>query len=154
MISWRRKSQARFISKNNSIMFSVWDKVKVVDWLEVDKKYWIIECSKDHRDAHWMEWEIVEVFGEGVWYQVSFDPWLTFDESMLELIESSKVNEVVQQPMEANGPVPIATKRQIVSNKLMCYQKMIDKLEEVDRDMFFWMLYDKLESILYEIYWQ
>ena len=101
-----------------------------------------------------MEWEIVEVFGDGVWYQVSFDPWLTFDESMLELIESSKVNDVVQQPMEANGPVPIATKRQIVSNKLMCYQKMIDKLETVDRDMFFWMLYDKLESILYEIYWQ
>jgi hypothetical protein len=30
---------------------------------------------------------------------------------------------------------------------------MINKLEEVDRNMFFWMIYDKLESILFEEYW-
>jgi hypothetical protein len=31
---------------------------------------------------------------------------------------------------------------------------MISKLEEVDKTMFFEMIYDKLESILFEEYWQ
>jgi len=135
-------------------MLDVWDKVKVKEWLVVDKQYGIIECSTDHRDAHWMEWEITEVFGEGVWYQLSFDPWLTFDESMLELVEPSKVKEEKPKKEKVVDVTPIAEKRQIVSNRLRTYQQMIDKLEGVDRDMFFWMLYDKLESILYETYWE
>lgn len=136
-------------------MYSVWDKVKVKEWLVVDKQYGIIECSTDHRDAHWMEWEITEVFGEGVWYQLSFDPSLTFDESMLELVEPTKVKEEkVRQKDIDELPSVSTSKREIVSKRLKSYQEMIDKLEKVDRDMFFGMLYDKLESILYEEYWE
>ena len=136
-------------------MYSVWDKVKVKEWLVVDKQYGIIECSTDHRDAHWMEWEITEVFGEGVWYQLSFDPSLTFDESMLELVEPTKVKEEkVRQKDIDELPSVWTSKREIVSRRLKTYQEMIDKLEKVDRDMFFGMLYDKLESILYEEYWE
>ena len=136
-------------------MYSVWDKVKVKEWLVVDKQYGIIECSTDHRDAHWMEWEITEVFGEGVWYQLSFDPSLTFDESMLELVEPTKVKEEkVRQKDIDELPSVSTSKREIVSKRLKTYQEMIDKLEKVDRDMFFGMLYDKLESILYEEYWE
>lgn len=134
-------------------MYSVWDKVRVKDWLVVDKKYWIIECSKDHKDAHWMEWEITEVFGEGIGYQLSFDPWLTFDEWMIELVAPTKVKEVAMQN-PAPAPVPVVMKKQIVSNRLRSYVQMISKLEEVDKTMFFEMIYDKLESILFEEYWE
>lgn len=136
-------------------MYSVWDKVKVKDKLVVDKKYWIIECSRDHKDAHWMEWEITEVFGEGIGYQLSFDPWLTFDEWMIELVEPTKVKEEkVRQKDIDELPSVSTSKREIVSKRLKTYQEMIDKLEKVDRDMFFGMLYDKLESILFEEYWE
>ena len=134
-------------------MYSVWDKVRVKDWLVVDKKYWIIECSKDHKDAHWMEWEITEVFGEGIGYQLSFDPWLTFDEWMIELVATAKVAPAVMQN-PAPTPVPVVAKKQIVSNRLRSYVQMISKLEEVDKTMFFEMIYDKLESILFETYWE
>lgn len=136
-------------------MYSVWDRVKVKEWLDVDKQYGIIVCSTDHRDAHWMEWEITEVFGEGVWYQLSFDPSLTFDESMIELVAPTKVKvEKVRQKDIDELPSVSPSKREIVSRRLKTYQEMIDKLENVDRDMFFGMLYDKLESILYEEYWE
>lgn len=136
-------------------MFKVWDRVRVRTWLEVDKKYGIIECSQDHRDAHWMEWEVTEVFGDGVWYQVSFDPWLTFAEDMLELMESAPAEKKKEKKKEVvQSDVPTVEKRQIVSNRLRTYQQIIDKLEGVDRDMFFGMLYDKLESILFEEYWE
>ena len=137
-------------------MYKVWDKVKVKEWLVVDKQYGIIECSADHRDAHWMEWEITEVFGEGVWYQISFDPSLTFDESMLELVESKAVKEEITRMNESIKKVSTSTiksRRYVVHERLESYVKMINKLEEVDRDMFFWMIYDKLESILFEEYW-
>lgn len=39
-----------------------------------------------------------------------------------------------------------------VHDRLEKYVKMINKLEEVDREMFFGMIYDKLESILFEEY--
>ena len=133
-------------------MYNVWDRVKVKEELEVDKQYGIIVCSTDHRDAHWMEWEVTEVFGEGVWYQLSFDPSLTFDESMLELIESTKKKIEKEKKTTANSTS--TSKREVVSKRLKSYQEMIDKLEKVDRDMFFWMIYDKLESILYEEYWE
>ena len=117
------------------------------------EKYWIIDCDEDHINAHWMEWEITEVFGEGVWYQVSFDPWLTFDEWMLELTAPAKVAPAVMQN-PAPTPVPVAMKKQVVSNRLRSYVQMISKLEEVDKTMFFEMIYDKLESILFETYWE
>lgn len=137
-------------------MYSVWDKVKVKEWLVVDKQYGIIECSADHRNAHWMEWEITEVFGEGVWYQISFDPSLTFDESMLELVAPTKVKmeKVYQKDIIDELPSVSPSKRETVSMRLKTYQEMINKLENVDRDMFFGMLYDKLESILFEEYWE
>lgn len=134
-------------------MFNKWDKVKVKSWLKLWEKYWIIDCDEDHINAHWMEWEITEVFGEGVWYQVSFDPWLTFDEWMLELTAQAKIAPAVMQNPTPT-PVPVASKKQVVSNRLRSYVQMISKLEEVDKTMFFEMIYDKLESILYETYWE
>lgn len=134
-------------------MYNVWDKVKVKSWLELDKKYWIIDCDEDHINAHWMEWEIIEVYGEGVWYKLSFDPWLTFDEWMLELTAPTKVAPAAMQnpaPVQA----PYVSKKQVVSNRLRSYVQMISKLEEVDKTMFFEMIYDKLESILFETYWE
>ena len=135
-------------------MYDVWDRLKVKEGLEVDKQYGIIVCSTDHRDAHWMEWEVTEVFGEGVWYQLSFDPSLTFDESMLELVAPTKVKVEKKKGNTDMSPSVSISKREVVSSRLKSYQEMIDKLEKVDRDMFFWMLYDKLESILYEEYWE
>lgn len=135
-------------------MYNVWDRLKVKEWLEVDKQYGIIVCSTDHRDAHWMEWEVTEVFGEGVWYQLSFDPSLTFDESMLELVAPTKVKVEKKNDNTYEIKKVVVSKRETVSRRLKNYQEMIDKLEKVDRDMFFGMLYDKLESILYEEYWE
>ena len=136
-------------------MFKVWDRVRVKTWLEVDKKYGIIECSQDHRDAHWMEWEVTEVFGDGVWYQVSFDPSLTFADEMLELMESAPAQKQKPAKQKTKSPdEPVFPRRQVVSSRLKQYADMIDKLEKVDRDMFFAMLYDKLESILFEEYWE
>lgn len=113
-------------------------------------KHGIIECTEDHIDAMWMEWEVIQVFGEGQGYILSFDPWLTFSEDMLDLVEQVTVKEVkqiVQHPV-----TPVGWRRMRVHDRLEKYVKMINKLEEVDRDMFFWMIYDKLESILFEEY--
>lgn len=78
---------------------------------------------------------------------------MTFAEDMLELMESAPAEKKKEKKKEVvQSDVPTVEKRQIVSNRLRTYQQMIDKLEGVDRDMFFGMLYDKLESILYEEY--
>lgn len=149
-VVWAENLLMYFISQTIEAMFKVWDKVKVKTWLVNNTKHGIIECTEDHLDAMGMEWEIIQVFGEWQGYILSFDPWLTFSEDMLDLVEQATVKEVkqvVQQPT-----VPVGWRRTRVHERLEKYVKMINKLEEVDRDMFFWMIYDKLESILFEEY--
>ena len=135
-------------------MFNKWDKVRVKQWLAVGTHYGIIECLEEHKETEWMEWEILSVVWEWQGYSLSFDPANLYWEWMLELIE--KAQQVVQpqpQVQPVVQPVPVVTKRQIVSNRLRSYIQMISKLEEVDKTMFFEMIYDKLESILFEEYW-
>jgi hypothetical protein len=70
---------------------------------------------------------------------------------MLELTEPTRVVPTTTYN-PAPTPVPVVSKKQIVSNRLRSYVQMISKLEEVDKTMFFEMIYDKLESILFEEY--
>lgn len=135
-------------------MYKMWDKVKVKSWLIEDTMHGIIECTKEHVDAKGMEWEIINVFGDWQGYMVSFDPSLTFSEDMLELVESKEVKEEITRMNESIKRNTVSrNRRETVAIRLRTYQEMINKLEEVDRDMFFWMIYDKLESILFEEYW-
>ena len=116
----------------------------------------IIECTTDHLDASWMEWQVTQVFGDWQGYILSFDPWLTFAEDMLELIEAAPVKDDprLSTNYHPTTPAPSVGWRRIrVHERLEKYVKMINKLEEVDREMFFGMIYDKLESILFEEYW-
>lgn len=134
-------------------MFKVWDKVRVKPWLVDNSQHGIIECTKDHLDAMGMEWEVTQVFGDWQGYILSFDPWLTFAEDMLDLMESAPVKTEVKQQVVQHPVAPVGWRRMRVHDRLEKYVKMINKLEEVDREMFFWMIYDKLESILFEEYW-
>lgn len=136
-------------------MLKVWDKIRVKSNLVVGTHYWIIECLEEHKQAEGMEWEITNVVWEGQWYELSFDPWNMYWESMLELV-SAKIEYPLQQPVQEvlRAPEPrVVYKRKVVSERLREYAEKIKKLEEVDRDMFFEMIYDKLESILFEEYW-
>ena len=153
-------------------MFKVGDVVRVKDSITLWQKYWIVECLEEHTETKGMIWEIEQVFGEGQWYILSMSPGITFDESMFELVESTAhrtdeqnkfMDDERQKRVDERREVARKTlvekwymesRRVIVHKRLEEYQKMINKLEEVDRDMFFWMLYDKLESILYEEYWE
>ena len=140
-------------------MLKVGDTVRVKDSITLWEKYWIVECLEEHTETKGMEWKIEQVFGNGVGYILSISPGVTFDESMFELVSTSEANDrknMMEQPKQNVVVTSIKpqSKRQCVHERLEKYQKMIDKLEEVDRDMFFWMLYDKLESILYEEYGQ
>lgn len=138
-------------------MFKVWDRIRVKSNLVVGTHYWIIECLEEHKQAEGMEWEITNIVWEGQWYEISFDPWNMYWESMLELVSErieQPFSSVVEQPVRNTSPVPVATKRQIISNRLRSYVQMISKLEEYDKTMFFEMIYDKLESILFEEYWE
>ena len=132
-------------------MFKVWDRVRVKPWLVDNSQHGIIECTKDHVDAGGMEWEITQVFGEWQGYMLSFDPWLTFAEDMLDLMQSAPVKEVSNVVVQ-HSVAPAGWRRMRVHDRLEKYVKMINKLEEVDREMFFGMIYDKLESILFEEY--
>lgn len=138
-------------------MYKMWDKVRVKSWLIEDSMHGIIECTKEHVDAKGMEWEIINVFGDWQGYMVSFDPSLTFSEDMLDLVESKEIKEEITRMNESikdkRSSVTIRNRREVVHERLEKYVKMINKLEEVDRDMFFGMIYDKLESILFEEYW-
>lgn len=134
-------------------MFKKWDKVKVMSWLDLNTTYWLIDCSKEHKNAEWMEWTVEVALDDWVaGYILSFDPSLIFSWWMLELVSKARVEPAVMNPESTQ--VPVAMKRQIVSNRLRSYVQMISKLEEVDKTMFFEMIYDKLESILFETYWE
>ena len=138
-------------------MFNKWDKVRVKQWLAVGTHYGIIECLEEHKETEWMEWEILSVVWEWQGYSLSFDPANLYWEWMLELIE--KVQQVVQpqpQVQPVVQQVPVARqepRRERVVWRLTKFVNMIKNLEEKENDMFFGLMYDKLESILFEEYW-